>query len=95
MERPDWLCIETCEGLPSGRGILAYGLGYGYEFVVSVATCCHYPNLQPHVANLGNGTNDIAYNPGGRVHDIAGMQGDMTQWPDWRQSGHSGIANDL
>jgi hypothetical protein len=45
----------------------------------------------------GNGANDIirAYSPGGRVHDIAGTQGDMIQWPDWRQSDHSGILNDL
>ena len=30
------------------------------------------------MVNLGNGANDIirAYSPGGRVHDIAGTQGD-------------------
>ena len=33
MERPKWLYMETCEGAPSGRGIFAYGLGYGNDII--------------------------------------------------------------
>ena len=83
---------QVVESLPMGSGMVM-SLSSQLQ-LAAITPICSRPG---GVANLGNGANDIirAYSPGGRAHDIAGTQGEMIQWLDWRRSDHCGIPNDL